>query len=303
MDWQKTLSNLVDKLVGWAESVVLQLPNLVLALLIVILFWIASRLLARGLRHVLEKTPAPRQIRTLTVRLAAIVLFTTGLFVALSVLNLDKTVTSLLAGAGILGLALGFAFQDMAANFMAGVYFAFARPIHVGDIIETNSYFGTVERVDLRSLILRLPEGQIVLLPNKEVFEKPLVNYSSTGRRRVDLPVGVSYGDDLQKAKRLAMAAVEALPGRDKARPVELFYTEFGDSSINFVVRFWIDFRKQADYLAALSDAIVSIKRAFDEADITIPFPIRTLDFGIVGGEKLSEMLPPRLKGGGAGGE
>jgi small-conductance mechanosensitive channel len=298
LDWQNALNGLVAKLVEWIEGVILALPNMVLALLVFILFWIFSKLVRGLLDKLLGKTAAPRQIRNLIVRVTGIVVLVIGFFVALGVLELDKTVTSLLAGAGIIGIALGFAFQDLAANFLAGVYLAFARPIRTGDVIETHDHFGTVERVDLRNLIVRTPTGQLVMIPNKEVFENPLVNFSATGKRRIDLEVGVSYGDDLDKVKALAIEACEGVEGRDAGRPVELFYTGFGDSSINMVVRFWVPFRKQTDYLEPMSDAIMRVKKAFDGGGITIPFPIRTLDFGIVGGKELSEALPVGMREG-----
>ena len=120
-----------------------------------------------------------------------------------------------------------------------------------------------------------------------------MINFSTTGKRRIDLGVGVSYGDDLDKARQLALEAVEAIPDRDPEGEVELFYQEFGSSSIDFVVRFWIDFQRQSQYLKARSEAVMAIKKAFDAHGITIPFPIRTLDFGIVGGERLADTLAP----------
>ena len=256
MNWQDTMQDLTEKVQGWVEEAVLALPNLVMAVLVFLLFYVASKLVAKGLRRLLERTPAPRQIRGLVVNLSRIAVLVTGLFVALGVLDLDKTVTSLLAGAGIIGLALGFAFQDMASNFMAGVYMAFARPIRVGDIVETNDHLGTVERVDLRSMRLRSPQGQIIMIPNKSVFENPVVNYTVLGQRRVDLECGVAYGDDLPRAAQVAKEAVAGVEGRDEDRDVELFYTEFGGSSVNFVVRFWIPFSRQPDVLEARSQAI-----------------------------------------------
>ena len=119
----------------------------------------------------------------------------------------------------------------------------------------------------------------------------------------MDVPVGVSYADDLQTAKRVAIAAVEALECRLSDRPVELFYEGFGDSAITFVVRFWIPFARQPDYLAARSAAVVAIKQAFDREGITIPFPIRTLDFAKVGGTTLPDALRPVLGEHGARGD
>ena len=210
---------------------------------------------------------------------------------ALDVLGLDKTVTSLLAGVGILGLALGLAFQSTGENYVAGIYLAIRRPFQVGQVISSNDFYGVVERIALRSTSLRVPQGQLVYLPNKKIFDNAIVNFSDSGQRRVDLKVGVSYGDDLDKVKRIAIEAVSAIEHRDPSKPVELFYEGFGDSSINFELRFWIDFFRHPDYMAARSEAVMRIKAAFDANDITIPFPIRTLDFAKVDGETLESQL------------
>ncbi|MGH8729270.1 MAG: mechanosensitive ion channel family protein, partial [Burkholderiales bacterium] len=193
--------------------------------------------------------------------------------------GLDKTVTSLLAGAGIIGLALGLAFQDIGANLLSGIYMSIERPFRAGHLIKSNDYFGTVERITLRQTEILTPEGQLVLIPNKKIFENPIVNYSTFGRRRVDIAVGVSYSTDLDQAKEIAIGELRGLPARDPSRDVELYYEEFGESSINLVARFWISFDRQPDFLRARSDAIEALKRAFDANEITIPFPIRTIEF------------------------
>lgn len=108
---------------------------------------------------------------------------------------------------------------------------------------------------------------------------------------RVDLQCGISYGDDLEKVKSVAMGAIDSVSSRNTERDVEFFYEEFGDSSINFVARFWIEYGGHQDFLAARSEGIMRLKKAFDENDIMIPFPIRTLDFGIKGGERLATVL------------
>ena len=218
-----------------------------------------------------------------------------GLFVALGVLGLDKTVTSLLAGVGIVGLALGFAFQDIAANFMSGLILSFRHPFRVGHLVQTQGFMGVVADISLRTTVLRQLTGEHVRIPNKDVLGNPLINFSAAGERRVDLEVGVSYGEDLERVREVALRAVESVAPRRQERPVELFYEGFGDSSIDFVVRFWIDFARQPDYLAARSAAVIAIKQAFDREGITIPFPIRTLDFAAVGGTTLPDALRPVL--------
>ena len=292
MNINQTFQQVAAKFTSWLETAILLLPNLAGALIILFVFWLLARL-ARGLvRNLLSRVSDNRQIVGLLATLSYVGVLAIGTFIALGILNLDKTVTALLAGVGVIGLALGFAFQDLAANFMSGVLMAVRRPFEIDHVIETNNFLGVVEHMSLRSTLLRTFQGQIVMLPNKEVFGNPITNYSLRRKRRVDLSCGVAYGDDLEEVRRVALTAVGSLEIRDPNREVELFFTEFGDSSINFSVRFWIDFAKQTDFLNAQSEAIIALKKAFDAADITIPFPIRTLDFGVVGGEKLAEALP-----------
>ncbi len=295
LDFNETFSELLTKLDGWIDALILMLPNFVAAAFVATLAWFAAQLMRKAMLGLMHRLSNHVQVNRLIASAAYMAVLLTGIFVALGILNLDKTVTSLLAGVGIIGLALGFAFQDMAANFISGVMLSLRRPFNEGDIIQTRDFQGLVESVDLRATTLRTFQGQLVILPNKDVFQNAITNFSRAGWRRIDLKVGVSYGDDLEKVRRVALEAVHQVSGVERSRPVDLYYEGFGDSSIDFVVRFWTSFHKQTDYLQARSDAVMHLKKAFDAEGITIPFPIRTLDFGIVGGEKLSEVLPQRF--------
>jgi small conductance mechanosensitive channel len=290
MDVQETMNALVDKLVTWIQDFVLLLPNFVVAVLIVLGFALLARIVRRIVTAGLGRLSSHQSINHLLGTVAHLAVLVVGLFIALGVVGLDKTVTSLLAGVGIIGLALGFAFQEIASNFMSGIILLVRRPFHHDNIVESNGHIGVIREINLRATIMSTMTGQVVHIPNNQVLNNPIVNYS-TGRRRVDLKVGVSYGDDLEKAKNVAVTAVEAVAARDTNANVELFYEGFGASSVDFVIRFWIPFQRWPDFMAARSEAVMRIKRAFDENDITIPFPIRTLDFGIVGGERLAEVL------------
>lgn len=291
-DLQQTLRAMMEKVSGWVEGFILALPNFVAAVLVLVLFWIAARVVRRIAARGLERVSSYRAVNRLLSTIAYIGVLAVGLFVALGVLDLDKTVTSLLAGAGILGLAIGFAAQDTVENLLSGIMLSIRRPIRVGDLVETNGTFGVVQEVNLRETRLRTGPGQLVYIPNSDVYAEPLTNFSQLGRRRVDVSCGVAYGDDLEEAKRVAVEAVEGLEMRDPSRDVELFWEEFGGSSVNFTLRFWIEFSaSHAAFLAARSEAMVRLKRAFDDNGITIPFPITTLDFGVVGGKPLAEEL------------
>lgn len=279
MGFDQTWGLVARKLTGWGRAFVLGLPNFLLAVLTVVLFWLIARGIRNMVARLLRRVSHSEQVTYLLSQMVYIAVLTAGTFIALGILGLQKTVASLLAGAGIVGLALGFAFQDIAANLMAGVYLSVRRPFRRGHLIKAQDFFGIVLEVNLRWTELLTQQGQLVLIPNKQVFENPIMNYSARGSRRVDISLGVSYGDDLEKARRVAMEAVAALPARLPDREVELFYEEFAESSIDFTVRFWIAFETQKDYLAARSDAIIRIKQAFDANGITIPFPTRTLEF------------------------
>ncbi len=267
------------------------MPNFVVAVIVFLAFVLLAKLARKLVRRFFERVTDNVAIARVLSRLTGVVVIAIGFFIALGAMKLDKTVTSLLAGAGVVGLALAFAFQDMAANLIAGIYMSFKKPFAPGDLVETNDVFGTVEATELRSTLIRTSQGQAVLIPNKEIFENKLVNYTRSGKRRIDLPVGVSYGDDLEHVRRVAIEAVSAMEERDPSRDVELFFQEFGSSSIDFVVRFWIPFSRQRDFQQARSEAIMRIKKAFDDNDVAIPFPIRTLDFGVKGGEHVRDAL------------
>ena len=139
-------------------------------------------------------------------------------------------------------------------------------------------------------------QGQTVIIPNKEVFQNPIENYTILQKRRFDLSVGVSYGDDLEKVKQITLDAVSDIKELSKTDAVNVYFVEFGDSSVNLSVRMWIDTPEQSVYNKVGSEAIMKIKKAYDANDIMIPFPIRTLDFGIKGGTTLNEM-PVQISG------
>jgi small conductance mechanosensitive channel len=289
---EKAWNLLVGKVMGWARDFILLLPNLAVAVAVLVGFWLLAKLAKNLLHRILRRVSHSEQVNRVLGQAVFLALVAAGLFIALGILGLQKTVASLLAGAGIIGLALGFAFQDIAANFMAGIYLSIEHPFRAGHLIASKDIQGVVKRVHLRWTEIRTPQGQTVLVPNKQIFENPITNFSATGQRRVDLKAGVSYGDDLAKVRRVAVKALEQVPSRKPDTEVELFFEELGESSINLVARFWIDFTsKQSDYLRARSEAIERLKKAFDDDGITLPFPTRTLDFAVKGGESLGQVL------------
>lgn len=295
MDLNEAIQATWDKVVGWAADAIQILPNLVVAVLLLVAFVFIARAVRRWTSRLLDRFSEFRAVNRLLSTFAFVALIGIGLMVALSVMNLSTAVASILGAAGILGLAIGFAAQNTVENLIAGIMISVRRPIREGDLVDTKDVYGVVQEINLRSTVISTIQGQLVYVPNGEVFRAKLVNYTKTGQRRIDITCGVSYGDDLEKVKKVAVDAIEALPDRVEGRGVDLYFNEFGGSSINFLLTFWIRFaHSHADFMQAQSEAIMAIKRAFDENDITIPFPIRTLDFGIVGGVPLKDQLEAR---------
>lgn len=194
----------------------------------------------KGVAAVFHRVTDNGQIARLMGVIVTLAFRIIGLFIALGLIQLDKTVTSLLAGVGVIGLALGFAFQDIAANFMSGIIMALQRPFRVGDQVEVVGQHGRIERMDLRSTTLTTLQGLSILVPNKDIFQNPVVNYTLTAHRRLELPVGVAYDSDLEEVRSVALEAARRVPDRDEARSPEVMFSDFGDSSINLVLRVWL---------------------------------------------------------------
>lgn len=292
MEIKKYYDIIVDKLIVWTELLVKMLPNFVLAILVVIAFIFVGKLIRNVSQRVFDRTLKNRSLSSIISKVIYIIVITIGTFIALGLLNLDKAVTSLLAGAGIIGLALGFAFQDIATNFIAGFFMAIKRPFRIGQVIHCEGHSGIIRRIGIRTTEISSFQGQEVIIPNKMLFQNPLINDSENIYKRIDLNVGVSYGEDLERVRDIAIVSVKNTPNINKDKDIDLVYLEFGDSSINFRIMIWLEYKSQLEFLKSQSEAIIAIKKAFDREDIMIPFPIRTLDFGIKGGEKLNEVLP-----------
>lgn len=287
---EKLVKSLSDKLLGWVEKLVTMLPNLVVATVVMVVFVLAARFIAIGVRRLIFRTSKNRPISDLLGGVARVTVIVLGTSIALGLLNLDKAVTSLIAGLGVVGLAAGFAFQDIASNFMAGFMMAMRRPFDVRDLVEIAGHTGTVLQIEMRATVLRTLDGLVITLPNKDVFQNAIINYTSTSERRMDLAVGVAYDSSLEQVIQITSDAGREISNRDTSREPEVLFQAFGESSIDLVLRIWLTRSDEGTYQAARSDALVRLKRSFDEAGITIPFPIRTLDFGAdaVGGAQLS---------------
>jgi small conductance mechanosensitive channel len=293
MDISKIYNAAVERLETWLYAIGANLPNLALSVLILIAALFLAKIVRRFSKKYLLKVRTDETISSFLSRLFAFVTVIAGVMLALSILDLTKTVSSILAGLGIVGLALGFAFQDTAANFLSGIYITFNQPYAIGDIVETkDGIMGYVQDINLRVTKIRTFDGPIVYVPNRHLFQENFTNYTEYGKRRLRLECGISYGEDLENVEAVVIEALSSVQGRCDKEDVTVHWQEFGDSSINFIANIWLEYSNNNQaYIGVKNEAIKKLKSAFDANDIMIPFPIRTLDFGIKGGVTLDKSL------------
>lgn len=277
---QDAISKLWDKMDGWLDAIILKLPNIVLAILTMVIFYFIARGVRNLLRKYLLKHIGQVSIQSIVGKSVFIAVILIGFFTALSVLDLDKVLTSILAGAGVLGLAIGLALQGTLSNTVGGFMLSFMPDIRIHDSIKNGDASGVVQEISLRNIVIKTPENYITVIPNSKFVDGAFTNYSLTDRGRVSVKCGVGYESDLQEVEDLTVKIIDENFEQKNGEGVEFFFTEFGDSSINFMVRFWTDVTGFKQEHAARHQAIKLIKKHFDAKGFNIPFPIRTLDFG-----------------------
>jgi len=268
-----------DKMAEWLDALILNLPNFILAILVFGIFIFIAKYAAKLIDRLLRAKGSQGSIRQITTKVIKLIIILMGFFVALGLLNLDKVLTTVLASAGVVGLAIGLALQGTLNNTFSGVFLSFLPQLQIGDWIDTNGYSGEVIEVSLRNIIIKEADNNFVVIPNAKIIEQPFKNFSRTPRSRVMLDCGVAYNSNLEMVETLTKDTIAKLFPPRENEEVEFMYQKFGDSSINFVVRFWTDVSNIRDVLLAKNKAIITLKKAFDKNNINIPFPIRTIDF------------------------
>lgn len=231
----------------------------------------------RVLVRVLDSGDSDRHTGKMIGRLAGVVIIIAGLVYALELAGIQ--VGPMLGALGIGGIALAFAAQDMLSNFIAGVLLQVRRPFRIGDEIRSGDYEGRVVDVNLRTVRMKTYDGLTVYLPNAEVLQTPIVNFTKTPSNRTSITVGVAYDSDLEQARELLLQACADAEGVVETPEPEAWVEEFGDSSINIAVRYW-HASDIASRWRTRNAVAVAVKAALDQAGIAIPFPQRTLWFG-----------------------
>ena len=267
LSWSSIIEFLKNN--GIDSSTVVTLgKNLVVALVIFYVGRFAISIIVRGLRKLMQKQEVDKTLETFVCNLVRIALLIVVVIAAIGALGIQTT--SFIAIFGAAGLAVGLALQGSLSNFAAGVLIVLFRPYRVGNFVEAAGVSGTIEQVQILTTILTTPDNKQIIVPNSQIMDSIITNYSAKDTRRVDMVVGVSYSDDLDKVRK-TLEELVAADERILADPAcKIAVSQLADSSVNFIVRPWV---KAADYWPVMFEMTEAIKKRFDQEGISIPFP------------------------------
>jgi len=275
--WSHAYELMAAKVANWWDYFLLKLPNLVIGTIVFLLFILLAKVIGGLIYKIMKKTSKQESVRLIGVKIFKILFYMLGFIVFLIILDLNMLITSILGLAGVAGLAIGLAIQGVLNNTFSGLILSFLPKLQIGDWVETEGVEGTVAEISLRSVQILRPDNNLIMIPNSQILENPFINYSLTERVRISVNCGIAYNSNLEQVENLTKQMLSKVFKQNKGEEIEFFYQEFADSSINFLVRFWVNARNKKDELKYKHLAIIKIKTLFDEHGIEIPFPIRTL--------------------------
>ncbi len=262
--------------VDWSDPAIIEsvLVPWGIRIVVAILIFLVGRWIAQRLTGLSRRAMTRSRLDEMLINFLTNIIYLV-LLVAVIMATLDHVgiqTTSLLAIFGAAGLAVGLALKDSLSNFSSGVMIILFRPFKAGDFIEAGGAAGVVEEVRMFATLLRTGDNRAVIVPNSQIYDGTITNYSTKPTRRIDLVFGIGYDDDIAKAKQL-MADIMQQDERILEDPApSIAMAELGDNSVNFNVRPWVN---SADYWPVRADLLENIKLAFDANDISIPYPQR----------------------------
>lgn len=275
MDYVTLLSN---QLRSMAAGLVAALPNIAIALAVLVITLFVARFAARMAARAVNHAHMRESLKQLVHTLAKLGVWIVGLLLAASIALPGFTPAGAIAGLGIGAVAIGFAFQDIFENFLAGVLIMLRQKMRIGDVIECEGVQGRVEHITLRESHIRQLSNELTIMPNAMLFKNPVKILTEDAIRRNEVVVGVSYDTDLEQAQEIIQRAVEGIEAINADKGVIVYAQEFGASSVDFLVQWWATSTPR-DLRLTKSEVILAIKRALDEAKIEIPFPYITHTF------------------------
>lgn len=267
MDFQQVFQD-------WITSFLEYLPNLIAGIVIFILTMIGSGFIAKWARRVVRAKIDNKELGQLVFRITRWVILILGTVLALDQVNFD--VTGFIAGLGVAGFTIGFALQDIAKNFISGLLLLYRQPFHLGDYVRISDFEGRVKEINVRDTVIETLDGELVIIPNQDVFENPILNYSDTELRRRSLSIGLGYNEDADIAIDVFLNALKAVPGVEATPEPSIRVVALGESTLNLLALYWINQAKN-DFFGVHSNVVKAIKEAAEDHQINLPYPVQTV--------------------------
>jgi len=259
---------------GFVQSI----PVIVVAIIVLLLTGLVAGFAAKIADRITGKTEIRLSLRNLVETLVKLAIWLLGIMLAAIIVFPDLTPGSLFAGLGIGAVAIGFAFQDIFENFLAGVLIMLREKMQIGDVIECEGITGKVEHITLRETHIRALSGELTVVPNSILFKNPVEILTDQDQRRFDVVIGVSYDSNLDQAAEVIRTAVESVDGINMDKGIDVFAQEFNSSSVDFKVRWWAGSTNR-DGHESRDKVVRAIKSGLENAGIEIPFPHLTHTF------------------------
>ncbi len=275
VDFSAALQSLNDMVVGFFH----QLPYLVLALIVFLIFYIAAKGLRSLATRFTERRRRHRNAAMVLGRLAEGGLMLVGVLVAFVIAIPSFHPGQLIQLLGISSVAVGFAFRDILQNFLAGILILLTEPFHIGDQIVLGNFEGTVENIETRATFIRTYDGRRVVIPNSTLFTEAVTVNTAYPSRRLQYDIGIGYGDDIERAVTLIFEALGEADSVLDDPPPEVLVVDLAGSTVNLRVRWWIKPPRRADALASQDEVLLAIKKKLTANGIDLPFPTRQILF------------------------
>ncbi|WP_201594024.1 mechanosensitive ion channel family protein [Psychrobacter fulvigenes] len=273
-----TYQSIIDSANGILIGFVERIPYFVASIIVILIFWFLSTVFKKIVFKILGSRSRHQNLVKVFQRVGGALIIFIGFMIAMVIAVPGFTPAKLIGALGIGSVAIGFAFKDIFQNLLSGILLLISEPFRIGDQIVSGDYEGTVEDIKIRATTIKTYDGRQVVIPNSDLYTSALTVNTAYKQRRLQVAVGIGYEDDIEAAKAEILQALDKADTVSTKATPSVIATGFGGSSIDLVVRWFIEDGTQANKVASIHQVIVEIKTALDAAGVNIPFPIRTID-------------------------
>ena len=260
------------------QQMISRIPYLIVASLVFVIFWVLSIFFKKAVTRILGSRKHHQNLVTVFRRVGSALILFLGFMVAMIIAVPSFTPGKLISALGIGSVAIGFAFKDIFQNLLSGILLLLSEPFRIGDQIISGNFEGTVEDIQIRATTIRTYDGRKVVIPNSQLYTSTMTVNTAYSQRRLEFDVGIGYENNIIDAQQVILSVLKAAPTVSKLAEPSVIATALADSSVVLRVRWFIDDGTQTNRVASINEVIILVKEALEEANISIPFPITTLD-------------------------